>query len=238
MKNKNFEIFASAKEKAMNRRNTERSAWRKGVAVYAAEILEGVMEHTNLPDIPPLTVNNLDDCLTEIKRMALNGAENWRQYSEGGCSLVWNTDIAFRLCAPWELNKTNGGLKSPNSRESWLDVQTRALRQAWNLARQSIIDATYEAERQVLKRRDYGATYKGHRLQAFGIDAWGHDTGLALYQFPIDKKTILTCLWSNGRKASQFTSHRLRRTKNGRAYIMAAGKRLHLDTVYSLKICA
>ena len=67
----------------------------------------------------------------------LNGADNWAQYSWGGCSFIYDGYIADRLCTPSEWKKTNGGLRRPNKNELWLDVQARALRQAawmlWNL---------------------------------------------------------------------------------------------------------
>ena len=69
----------------------------------------------------------------------LNGADNWRQYSEGGCALCYDGQIAERLCAPWELRKTDNGRKDPNPRESWIDVQSRALFQAAQL----VLDAAF-----------------------------------------------------------------------------------------------
>lgn len=56
--------------------------------------------------------------------------ESWEQYSYGGCALVYDSDIAQTLCAPGELRKTRDGRRRPNSRETWPDVQTRALIQA------------------------------------------------------------------------------------------------------------
>ena len=73
--------------------------------------------------------------LTESKKVRaalLNGAADWSQYSWGGCSLIYNSDIAERLCNPSELKKTRNGERRPNSREEWLDVQARALFQAAN----------------------------------------------------------------------------------------------------------
>lgn len=40
---------------------------------------------------------------------------------------------AERLCAPWELRKTENGRRDPNPRETWIDVQSRALFQAAQL---------------------------------------------------------------------------------------------------------
>ena len=49
-------------------------------------------------------------------------------------SLIWNGDIAKRLCTKSELAKLktrDGDYRKPNAREDWLDVQARALFQAW-----------------------------------------------------------------------------------------------------------
>ena len=63
-------------------------------------------------------------------KAALNGAENWNKYSWGGCSYIYNGDIAKNLCNPSELKKTKNGENRPNRGEDWLDVQARALSQA------------------------------------------------------------------------------------------------------------
>lgn len=97
-----------------------RSAWNKGVNEYALELVEGL----EMEDIPADT--------KELKTLLLNGAENWYQYSWGGSSLIYDFDIAERLCTPSELKKKKGGELNPNSREQWLDVQARALFQACN----------------------------------------------------------------------------------------------------------
>jgi hypothetical protein len=67
-----------------------------------------------------------------LEKAMLNGADSWSQYSYGGCSLVYDGDIAERLCAPSEFKKKRGGELPPNAREQWLDVQARALNQACN----------------------------------------------------------------------------------------------------------
>ena len=73
----------------------------------------------------------------------LNGAQDWKQYSWGGSSLIYDSDIAQQLCAPWELKKTDNGRKAPNKNEQWLDVQARALFQAAYL----IKDIVYRIDR-------------------------------------------------------------------------------------------
>lgn len=95
-----------------------RSAWDKGKKVYALELLD------NFPEDHEFYASPAD------KKELLNGSSDWSQYSWGGCSLIYNSDIAQRLCSPSELKKTHNGERRPNSREEWLDVQARALFQA------------------------------------------------------------------------------------------------------------
>jgi hypothetical protein len=102
----------------------DRSAWNKGVTVYALELLDEVAEQIDYTKKEPETRE-------EIKALALNGAEDWSRYSWGGSSLIYDYDIAERLCTPSELKKTKGGERRPNSQEEWLDVQARALYQAF-----------------------------------------------------------------------------------------------------------
>ena len=101
-----------------------RSAWDRGVREYALEIIDGIEECAIYEGELP---GNVKECL----RYALNGAMDWTQYSEGGCSLVYNRQIAERLCTPSELRKTQSGMKDPNPREAWIECQARALYQAW-----------------------------------------------------------------------------------------------------------
>lgn len=102
----------------------DRSAWNKGVTLYAWELLDEIQERTDYEHREP-------ESAAELKEYALNGAESWDQYSWGGSALIYNGDIAERLCSPSELKKTRNGERRPNSREEWLDTQTRALSQAF-----------------------------------------------------------------------------------------------------------
>lgn len=103
-----------------------RSAWSRGVKEYARELLAQTEERAEHENREPGSA-------TELKQWMLNGAQNWQQYSEGACSLIYNEDIAKRLCTPSELKKTRNGQKSPNVTEDWITVQARALQQAANL---------------------------------------------------------------------------------------------------------
>lgn len=103
-----------------------RSTWDRGVLIYANELLDEIaenIEHGYYHEDDLGAPKMLDE-------MMLNGARDWDQYSYGGCSLVYDGDIAERLSTPSELKKTRNGELQPNMRETWLDVQARALYQA------------------------------------------------------------------------------------------------------------
>ena len=91
-----------------------RSAWERGVKAYALELIESLEGEYSYAAL-------------------LNGTTDWRAYSYGGNALIYDIDIAERLCNPSELKRCKGGDNQPSPRESWLDVQTRALRQASRL---------------------------------------------------------------------------------------------------------
>ena len=95
-----------------------RNAWDKGVKLYAAELIEEMPADQEFYGSPA------------DKKELLNGADDWQQYSEGGCALIYDGDIAERLCNPTEYKRTREGERQPNARETWLDVQARALYQA------------------------------------------------------------------------------------------------------------
>lgn len=102
----------------------DRSAWNKGVTLYAWDLLDEIQERANYERKEPETT-------AQLKEYALNGAESWEQYSWGGSALIYTHNIAVRLCSPSELKKTRNGERRPNSREDWLDTQARALSQAF-----------------------------------------------------------------------------------------------------------
>lgn len=84
-----------------------RSAWSRGVKLYALELLES------------LEGDYTADAL-------LNGADNCQAFS-------FDADIAERLASPSELKRKRGGALPPNVCETWLDCQARALNQAARL---------------------------------------------------------------------------------------------------------
>ena len=106
--------------------STGRSAWAKGVNAYITDLLEDVADQIRRGLLEPEEVQTWQG----LRAAMLNGASCWTEYSAGGCALIYNADIAGRLCTPSELKRTDGGRKAPNPRETWVDVQTRALYQA------------------------------------------------------------------------------------------------------------
>ena len=114
MKRQNLESVLKEMKKSA------RSAWDRGVCDYALMLLD------NRSDLEDFHTNGL-------KEELLNGASDWRQYSYGGYACIFDSDIAERLCTTSELKRRDYGRLKPNSIEEWLDVQTRALFQAYNL---------------------------------------------------------------------------------------------------------
>ena len=102
-----------------------RSAWGRGVHAYAVELVESLDADSDLSNE------------TLLRKALLNGADDWQQYSDGGCALIYDSDIAERLCSPSELKRVKGGERQPNARETWLDCQARALSQAAFLVRRA-----------------------------------------------------------------------------------------------------
>ena len=95
-----------------------RSAWSRAVHTYAVELVESLDDSADLSND------------TILRKAMLNGADDWQQYSEGGCSLVYDADIAERVCSASALKRCKGGERRPNSRENWIECQARALGQA------------------------------------------------------------------------------------------------------------
>ena len=101
----------------------DRSAWGRGVNAYALELVEELRERAAYEGRNP-------EPGKECREWMLNGARDWNAYSWGGSSLIYDGDIAERLCTPSELKKTRYGERRPNRRDEWLDTQARALYQA------------------------------------------------------------------------------------------------------------
>lgn len=106
----------------------QRSAWRRGVYELAYMMIENL-------DMPFLHME-----YSRLWRQLLNGADSWLDYSHAGLALINDTDIAKMLSTPSKLKRTHNGEKQPNRRETWLDIQARALRQAFAAVYQAVHD--------------------------------------------------------------------------------------------------
>lgn len=114
-----------------------RSAWDNGVKLYALDILG---DYSKMLDYAKETGGGYTPRF--IETALLLGAENWMAYSEGCCTLVYSADIAKRLCSPSEMKRKtsrSGMILPPNRIETWIQVQGRALNQAWRLLRDTAL---------------------------------------------------------------------------------------------------
>lgn len=130
----------------------DRSKWDKAVTEDAIDLLDTVNDHceqvsrkfAETEEGGAAHVNDLFVSRVSLINVMKNGAESWSEYSWGGCGLVYDGDIAEHYCTPSELKKVRGGDRRPNSREEWLDVQARALRQAAGRAADALITASHK----------------------------------------------------------------------------------------------
>lgn len=102
----------------------DRSVWERGITAYAYELLDNVEKAAR--DGRALNT------VVKWKEAMLNGAQDWIEYSYGGKALIYDEDIAKRICTSSELKRNRNGELKPNSRELWLDAQARALFRAQN----------------------------------------------------------------------------------------------------------
>lgn len=100
--------------------HSARSAWDKGVKGYAVEMFDDYVDRLHITD-DSVRIGKVAE--TDL----LNGAQNWEQYSYGGCAEVYDGDICERLCTESQKKKTRDG-ELPLMGEDWLTVQARALR--------------------------------------------------------------------------------------------------------------
>lgn len=122
-------------------RKGRRSAWGEGVQRYERELVADLVGAVRGGWV------GMDDLEAPklLERSMLNGASDWRQYSWGGCSLIYDGDIARRLCNPSELKRTKNGERRPNSSEEWLDTQARALYQAAEIVKRYVaVEVSFE----------------------------------------------------------------------------------------------
>ncbi len=99
-----------------------RSAWARGVNNIAMDIIREILEDNDGNDAPHF--NRVDDFSKHFYNVSL------REAVDGGCFLIYDSDIAENFCTPSELKRVKNGERNPNSRETWLDVMYRGAYQA------------------------------------------------------------------------------------------------------------
>ena len=116
---------ASAASECLQERKAK-NAWGRGVNEYAADLLTSLQEITT-QDLGRVRGLKLD---LAVERLLLNGARDWREFSESGCSLIYDRDICDRVCSPSVAKRCQHGVLPPSSVGTWIDVQARALAEA------------------------------------------------------------------------------------------------------------
>lgn len=79
----------------------------------------------------------------KLRDLLLNGARdydkphdelrNWIRYSEGGGALIWNVDIAKRVCTPSQYKKLENVIGTWEDKHEWIKIQARCLYDAAQL---------------------------------------------------------------------------------------------------------
>ena len=134
-------IFETIDEKIKEK--TKRSYWSEGVTKYALELSRELKE--NIID-GYFKAKNLTNSRKTEKQL-LNGAKNWSQFSRDGNSLVYDYDIAGRLCNETQWERTRHGKRRPNRKEDWLDIQAKALQEAATRIQESIKETLATTEK-------------------------------------------------------------------------------------------
>lgn len=103
--------------------------YKNGRSVWAKAVKDDAISLVTETELNETDLSNT----TLLEKALLNGAENWSQFSWGGCWFIYNCDIARHYSNRTELKITKNGECRPNKHEEWLDVQARALYQACRL---------------------------------------------------------------------------------------------------------
>lgn len=122
---------------AIMAKKVPRSAWDKGVRDYAIWYILG----TIALDGDDTERQHWD--IHSLRELILNGAKDyqrpndeyraWVRYSEGGCALIWNIDIAKKLLTPAKFEKEKKAIDNDTSDKNWCHIQAGALYQAAQL---------------------------------------------------------------------------------------------------------
>lgn len=139
-------LLEQLKERLEAEQKKARSAWEKGVFSYAVEMVENVQNDSIMSREQYAEKHDVGDFLNHVGGRGINMNAFWtvddrikvrhlsNDASWGGNFEMYNDDVVKRLCTPGEIKKYESGRMQygPNSKEQWIDVQSRAVNQAVN----------------------------------------------------------------------------------------------------------
>ncbi len=157
------EQIENLQKKIAEKGEKARSKWAKAVHEDACWLLENVMEG----DDEPYELS---------EKLVLNGASDWKQFSWDGSALIYNGQIAEHYSTPselkfWGLTKDGGVKRDTNTAgEHLMDIQARALRQAWWLIRDELNGKTEfsMALGEYREKTSKGLKYRKTKMQGKG----------------------------------------------------------------------
>ena len=102
-----------------------RCAWDRGVVQYVEDFLQWLEEEELSASL---------ENTKQLRAVLLNGAKDWKDYSDSGSALIWSKDIAERLCTSAQLRDFRARVPHMLNLD-WFELQSRALHQAWLILR-------------------------------------------------------------------------------------------------------
>ena len=112
--------------------NNGRSKWRRAIKEDALDIVDSIQEALSFSN-----TDTLPGSVQELKEIALNGAEDWKQYSWGGMAICYNDAIKAHYLTDSEIKRHPGDIVDGMH---LLDLQAWALKQAWQMVLEAFND--------------------------------------------------------------------------------------------------
>lgn len=137
----NCNTIKAARKHLEDKRAKAQSTWHKGVLTIAIDHI--------LPDATPENAARLNSA-PDVRKALLAGADSVKEYVDGGCALIYTSDIVATLCPPSERKRWEN-LKTDAARERWAGKLWDANQRATWQALFETIDALFYATR----RTDY-----------------------------------------------------------------------------------
>ena len=96
-----FELIKKESERFFkNEPKSHKSQWERAVRAYRGELFESIFDMSPKALIKAFRFDSYEGARKNIEKLLMNGAESWKEYSRGGCSLCYNEDIKKRLFSP------------------------------------------------------------------------------------------------------------------------------------------